>query len=94
MVQSVLTNFLFSFLLILQNTELDILNTLKWDLSAVTPQDFLPLILHKLPVTQKQAHHLHRCAQTFVALCAFGNFTFRSLFYNKLVKIIYDKIYH
>lgn len=55
----------------LVNTELDILHTLKWDLSAVTPQDFLPLILHRLPVTQTQAKQLRNCAQTFVALCAF-----------------------
>lgn len=55
----------------LVETELNILNTLKWDLSAVTPQDFLPLILNRLPVTSQQAHQLHKCAQTFVALCAF-----------------------
>ncbi|XP_022112210.1 G1/S-specific cyclin-D2-like [Acanthaster planci] len=50
--------------------ELIVLRKLKWDLSAITPNDFLEQILHRLPISKECAQRLRRHAQTFIALCA------------------------
>jgi len=54
----------------LLDQELEILHTLKWDLAAVTPQDFLKQIIHRLPVHYSDSEQLYRCAQTLSSLCA------------------------
>ncbi|KDR20365.1 G1/S-specific cyclin-D2, partial [Zootermopsis nevadensis] len=50
--------------------ELLVLSKLKWDVAAVTPQDFLQHILVRLPIDRNtwDAHMIHRHAQTFIAL--------------------------
>ncbi|GFG34527.1 hypothetical protein Cfor_11889 [Coptotermes formosanus] len=50
--------------------ELLVLSKLKWDIAAVTPQDFLQHILVRLPIDRNtwDAHMIHRHAQTFIAL--------------------------
>lgn len=50
--------------------ELLLLRILKWDLSAVTPHDFLEQILTRLPIDRETSRTLKRHAQTFIALCA------------------------
>ncbi|GLH01772.1 G1/S-specific cyclin-E [Gryllus bimaculatus] len=51
--------------------ELLVLSKLKWDLSAVTPQDFLAHILRRLPLSDLwDADMVQRHAQIFIALCA------------------------
>ncbi|XP_038048852.1 G1/S-specific cyclin-D2-like [Patiria miniata] len=50
--------------------ELIVLRRLKWDLSAITPHDFLEQILHRLPISKECAQRIRRHAQTFIALCA------------------------
>lgn len=52
--------------------ELLVLSKLKWDVSAVTPQDFLRHILRRLPIEEASLDTtmVHRHAQTFIALCA------------------------
>jgi len=50
--------------------ELLVLSRLKWDLSAITPHDFLEQILSRLPVDKERAQTMKRHAQTFIALCA------------------------
>ncbi len=50
--------------------ELIVLRKLKWDLSAITPHDFLEQILHRLPISNECSQKLRRHAQTFIALCA------------------------
>ncbi|XP_044728709.1 G1/S-specific cyclin-D2 [Chrysoperla carnea] len=52
--------------------ELLVLSKLKWDVSAVTPQDFLRHILQRLPIHPEtlDCDMVLRHAQTFIALCA------------------------
>ena len=49
---------------------------LKWDLSAITPLDFLEQILQRLPELHQcsptQIMTVKRHAKTFIALCATG----------------------
>lgn len=47
-----------------------ILSKLKWDLSAITPHDFIEQILHRLIISRLEASQLRKHAQTFIALCA------------------------
>ncbi|ESO92223.1 hypothetical protein LOTGIDRAFT_190960 [Lottia gigantea] len=47
-----------------------VLQCLKWDLSAVTPHDFLQQILPRLDISLEKSEILKRHAQTFIALCA------------------------
>jgi len=54
----------------LMDWELYVLHTLKWDMSAITPHDFLEQILTRLPITKENADRIQRHAQTFIALCA------------------------
>ncbi|XP_031781693.1 cyclin D isoform X1 [Nasonia vitripennis] len=51
-----------------------VVSKLKWDLSAVTPGDFLLYILARLPVDQRSwdSRMVRRHAQTFIALSARG----------------------
>ena len=49
-----------------------VLSKLKWDLSAVTPQDFLQQVLSRLSLEKEQTEVIQKHAQTFVALCATG----------------------
>lgn len=55
-----------------QEMELVLLSKLKWDLSAVTPQDFLEQILSRLSLEKEQTKVIKKHAQTFIALCATG----------------------
>ncbi|NWR02828.1 CCND3 protein, partial [Paradoxornis webbianus] len=50
--------------------ELLVLEKLKWDLVSVTANDFLPHILHRLPLPADRAPLVQKHAQTFIALCA------------------------
>nr|CAD7256980.1 unnamed protein product [Timema shepardi] len=55
--------------------ELLVLSKLKWDISAVTPQDFLPHILRRLPIDCTwDRRMILRHAQTFIALSTRGQF--------------------
>ncbi|KAK6169746.1 hypothetical protein SNE40_020736 [Patella caerulea] len=47
-----------------------VLQCLKWDLSAVTPHDFLEQILSRLDISAEKGQTLKRHAQTFISLCA------------------------
>lgn len=47
-----------------------VLSKLKWDLSAVTPHDFLEQILSRLSLDKEQTERTRKHAQTFIALCA------------------------
>ncbi|XP_015931167.1 G1/S-specific cyclin-D2 [Parasteatoda tepidariorum] len=50
------------------NWELLVLNTLKWDLSAITPFDFVSHILRRLRVVQRE-EVIKRHAHTFIGIC-------------------------
>ncbi|XP_015472339.1 uncharacterized protein LOC107199535 [Parus major] len=56
--------------LTLQHWELLVLEKLKWDLVSVIANDFLPHILHRLPLPADKAELVKKHAQTFIALCA------------------------
>ncbi|KAH3898113.1 G1/S-specific cyclin-D2-like [Dreissena polymorpha] len=47
-----------------------LLSKLKWDLSAVTPHDFLEQILSRLSMDKCHRDVIKKHAQTFIALCA------------------------
>lgn len=64
--------------------ELLVLNRLKWDVSTVTPLDFLELLLCRLPIENKKCHDIsiekvRKHAQAFISLTArehyFSNYT-------------------
>lgn len=55
-----------------QHWELLVLEKLKWDLVSVIANDFLPHILHRLPLPPDRAQLVRKHAQTFIALCATG----------------------
>lgn len=66
---------LFSFQL--QQWELYVLSRLGWDLSSVTPLDFLELLLIRLPITSTKCPDLNvekvrQHAQAFISLAAKG----------------------
>ncbi|NXO83132.1 CCND3 protein, partial [Sitta europaea] len=50
--------------------ELLVLEKLKWDLVSVIANDFLPHILHRLPLPAGREELVKKHAQTFIALCA------------------------
>lgn len=63
----------------IQAWELLVLSRLKWDLAAITPNDFLNPIIRRLqPWTRCKdiSNLIKRHAQTFIALCAAGEFFF------------------
>lgn len=64
-----LTHFLF-LPFILQDWEILVLGKLKWDLSAVTPYDFLEQIFSRLSLPNVSVIRKH--AATFIALCCTG----------------------
>jgi len=54
----------------LMEWELFVLKVLKWDISAITPHDFLEQIITRLPLDTEAAKTVTRHAQTFIALCS------------------------
>jgi len=54
----------------LRDMESTILHVLKWDLSAITPNDFVAHIVHRLPLDPASVPNVKKHAQTFIALCA------------------------
>lgn len=69
---------LIRYISLLQRWEVLVLSKLKWDISAITPQDFLCHILTRIPIDLQtcECHMVRRHAQTFIALCARGKFTY------------------
>lgn len=58
-----------------QGWELLVLSRLKWDLAAITPNDFVNPLLRRLsPWTKGKETIIKRHTQTFIALCAAGEF--------------------
>lgn len=55
--------------------ELFVLSKLKWDLSAVTPHDFLEQILSRICTDQERCNVIKKHSQTFIALCSTGKTT-------------------
>lgn len=60
----------------LMNWEFYVLSKLHWDLSAITPHDFLEQILTRLPLSREHERVLKRHAQGFVAMCCATEFKF------------------
>ncbi|KAG9345840.1 hypothetical protein JZ751_008996 [Albula glossodonta] len=52
--------------------ELVVLGKLKWNLAAVTPNDFIEHIMRKLPLPKEKLTLIRKHVQTFIALCATG----------------------
>ncbi|XP_061108041.1 G1/S-specific cyclin-D2a isoform X2 [Conger conger] len=50
--------------------ELVVLGKLKWNLAAVTPNDFIEHIMRKLPLPAEKLTLIRKHVQTFIALCA------------------------
>ncbi|XP_029639855.1 G1/S-specific cyclin-D2 isoform X2 [Octopus sinensis] len=49
--------------------ELHLLCVLKWDLMAITPNDFIELILRRLPIDSLRINIIKKHAHTFIAMC-------------------------
>jgi hypothetical protein len=67
----------FSRLLSSQDTELLVLGCLKWDVSCVTPLDFIDLIISRLPIINKSCsdidpEKIRKHAQAFISLAVRG----------------------
>lgn len=45
---------------------------LKWNLAAVTPNDFIEHIVRRLPLPEDKLALIRKHVQTFIALCATG----------------------
>ncbi|KAM4573234.1 G1/S-specific cyclin-D2a isoform 2-T2 [Odontesthes bonariensis] len=52
--------------------ELVVLGKLKWNLAAVTPNDFIEHIVRRLPLPTDKLALIRKHVQTFIALCATG----------------------
>uniref|UniRef100_A0A3Q3F7X9 Cyclin D2 n=1 Tax=Labrus bergylta TaxID=56723 RepID=A0A3Q3F7X9_9LABR len=52
--------------------ELVVLGKLKWNLAAVTPNDFIEHIVRRLPLPKDKLALIRKHVQTFIALCATG----------------------
>lgn len=50
--------------------ELVVLGKLRWNLAAVTPNDFIEYILRRLPLPEDKLALIRKHVQTFIALCA------------------------
>ncbi|CAL8322947.1 unnamed protein product [Gadus morhua 'NCC'] len=50
--------------------ELVVLAKLKWNLAAVTPNDFIEHIVRRLPLTEEKLTLVRKHVTTFIALCA------------------------
>lgn len=66
-----------SLFFLFQQWELLVLSLLKWDLSTVTPLDFLQLLLSRLPIKSKRSADItmdkvRKHAQAFISLAARG----------------------
>lgn len=55
-----------------QEWELVVLGKLKWNLAAVTPNDFIEHIVRRLPLPEDKLALIRKHVQTFIALCATG----------------------
>ncbi|GAA6090837.1 G1/S-specific cyclin-D2-like isoform X2 [Tachysurus ichikawai] len=53
-----------------QEWELVVLGKLKWNLAAVTPNDFIEHIVKRLPLPEDKLDLIRKHVQTFIALCA------------------------
>jgi hypothetical protein len=75
--------------ILFQRWELLVLSKLKWDVAAVTPQDFLQHILVRLPIDRNtwDAHMIHRHAQTFIALSTRGEYLTGHLRYDEASRL-------
>ncbi|XP_018559030.1 G1/S-specific cyclin-D2a isoform X2 [Lates calcarifer] len=54
----------------LEEWELVVLGKLKWNLAAVTPNDFIEHIVRRLPLPEDKLALIRKHVQTFIALCA------------------------
>jgi hypothetical protein len=74
-------------LISLQDTELLVLGCLKWDVSCVTPLDFVDLIISRLPILNKNCdcidpEKIRKHAQAFISLAVRGKFAIIYTIYN------------
>lgn len=67
-----------------QEWELVVLGKLKWNLAAVTPNDFIEHIMRRLPLPEDKLALIRKHVQTFIALCATGQ-------WGTLLKTMADK---
>ncbi len=63
--------------ILFQHWELIVLSRLKWDISSITPLDFLELLLRRLPITHRNCTDINldkirKHAQAFISLAARG----------------------
>ncbi|XP_061663323.1 G1/S-specific cyclin-D2-like [Syngnathoides biaculeatus] len=54
----------------LRDWELVVLGKLKWNMAAVTPNDFVEHIVRRLPIPDNKLPMVRKHTQTFIALCA------------------------
>jgi len=57
-----------------------VLQVLRYDICAITPHDFVDLLLSRLPISSQQAATVRQHTQTFIALCATGLCSCHQLF--------------
>lgn len=72
-----LNNFFNEIIFNFQHWELIVLSRLKWDISSITPLDFLELLLSRLPITHRNCTDINldkirKHAQAFISLAARG----------------------
>jgi len=65
---------------LIQDWEMLVLQVLRYDICAVTPHDFVDLLLSRLPIGHHHATTVRQHTQTFIALCATGATFFLNIF--------------
>lgn len=77
-----MTKFSKFFYISLQQWELIVLNKLKWNISSVTPLDFLEHLLVRLPINKQHTDvsQIKKHAQAFISLAARGKFKIEFIF--------------
>lgn len=76
------------FVCIYQEWELVVLGKLKWNLAAVTPNDFIEHIVKRLPLPVDKLDLIRKHVQTFIALCATGNDNFHHAYCFHLTELL------
>jgi len=69
-----------------------VLQVLRYDICAITPHDFVDLLLSRLPISSQHAATIRQHTQTFIALCATGLSISLQYFCSKFI-IIYTTLF-
>jgi len=80
----------FQYILLFQDCELTVYQILKWEISIVTPHDFVEQILFRLGLDADSLEKIRRHSRTSIALCSTGEFQILYMLQLRLVGFGFD----